>query len=196
MKFKYPPGATPLNGDELKDLIPTHITTQQQLNAFEQMNITLALPWVYKQKDILTIMFIKKLHNKMFNQTWKWAGKFRKTQKNLGIEAYRIEIELKYLCDDIIFQIQNQSFSKDEIAIRLHHRLVSVHPFPNGNGRHARLISDLLLRNLGAPPFSWGAKTFLSLELNITNELRRTYISALKKADQFEYETLLQFARS
>ena len=93
----------------------------------------------------------------MFGQTWKWAGQFRKTQKNIGIDAYRIESELHQLCGDTEYQIQNQSFGADEIAIRFHHRLVFIHAFVNGNGRHARLACELLIQKLGNAQFSWGS---------------------------------------
>ena len=131
----------------------------------------------------------------MFGQTWKWAGQFRKSQKNIGIDAYRIETELHQLCGDTEYQIQNQSFVADEIAIRFHHRLVFIHAFVNGNGRHARLACELLIQKLGNAQFSWGSKTYNHNDLSSLNDMRKAYISALKSADQGDYTNLLRFSR-
>ena len=128
----------------------------------------------------------------MYEHTWGWAGKFRKTQKNIGIEAYRLESEIKLLCDDVLFQIQNNSFSFEEIAARFHHRLVFIHAFPNGNGRHARLATDLLLIKNGQKRFTWG----YNFNRNSQDLNRKAYIEALQKADQHNILPLLEFVRS
>lgn len=195
MKFVFIEGATPIDEDEKLSLIPPHLQTQDELNAFENLNIAQAMPWAYKHQNLLTTSLLKVLHKRMFDQVWKWAGQFRKTQKNIGVEAYRIESELYQLCGDTEFQIEHQSFTKDEIAIRFHHRLVFIHAFVNGNGRHARLIDDLLIQNLGNQPFSWGSKTYNHNDLSSLNDMRRAYISALKEADRGTYEMLLNFSR-
>ena len=122
---------------------------QYELNEFENLNIAQVMPWAHQQQNLLKVGFLKKLHKRMFGQTWQWAGQFRKSQKNIGIDAYRIATELHQLCGDIEYQIQNRSFDPDEIAIRFHHRLVFIHAFVNGNGRHARLACDLLIQHLG-----------------------------------------------
>ncbi len=194
MKFRYPPGATPLEPEELKDLLPQHISTQEQLNAWEQQNILLAEEWALKSrnKDIVSIDFIRELHRKMFDQTWRWAGKFRLTAKNIGIDWYQIPIELKKLCDDVQYQMTHQTFQLDEIAVRFHHRLVWIHAFPNGNGRHARLIADVLLTKNGSPRFTWGKNQ----DLQKATPIRTQYIQALRLADGGNYSHLLTFVRS
>lgn len=196
MKFTFIEGATPIDEDERQSLIPRHIQTQDELNAFENLNIAQVMPWARKQHNLLTVRFLKTLHKKMFGQTWKWAGQFRKSQKNIGIEAYRIESELHQLCGDIQYQIQNKAFASDEIAIRFHHRSVFIHAFVNGNGRHARLACDLLIQDLGNNGFSWGSKTYNHNDLSSLNDMRRAYISALKSADKGDYEQLIHFSRS
>jgi len=192
MKFNYPEGSTPLEPDELSQLIPIHITTQEQLNAWEEKNILVAQRWAIRQKEILSIMFIKKLHLHMFNKTWKWAGDFRKSEKNIGIEWPYISVKIKELCDDVHYQFDHTVYSNDEIAVRFHHRLVWIHAFPNGNGRHARLMADLLIMQKGAARFSWG----MHRDLYRSGEARKLYIEALKFADVGNYEKLLVFARS
>jgi Fic-DOC domain mobile mystery protein B len=192
MEFKYPVGATPLDADELNDLIPTHITTQEELNAWESKNILTGQQWSLKQREILSDVFIKKLHEKMFDQTWKWAGKYRKSEKNLGISWQQIAQKINDLCADVQYQIDQNSYPKDEIAVRFHHRLVSIHPFPNGNGRLARLMADLLIMQLGQERFSWG----MHQDLYSSNVFRKHYISALQSADQGDYSKLLLFCRS
>jgi len=192
MKYNYPEGATPLEQEEILGLIPQHITTHDQLNAWEQKNILEGEQWARKKKDILSVEFIKKLHEHMFNYTWKWAGKFRQTGKNIGIDWHMIPVELKKLCDDVSYQLKHHSFSDDEIAVRLHHRLVWIHPFPNGNGRHGRLMADLLAIQLGHPRFSWG----MQQDLYKVTPIRKQYIEALRLADRGDYSKLIVFARS
>ncbi len=113
MEFEYPIGATPLDANEIEGLIPIHITQQAELNEFEQYNIIKAEQWVatkkFALKEILNQNFIRKLHMRMFDETWHWAGKFRRTEKNLGVDPIMIPIEIKKLIDDADFQIINQT---------------------------------------------------------------------------------------
>lgn len=192
MKFNYPIGSTPLEHEELAELIPDHITTQEELNAWEEKNILNAQSWAFKQKEILNISFIKQLHEHMFNKTWNWAGQFRKSDKNIGIHWPHISTKTKELIDDVCYQLEHVTFSKDEIAVRFHHRLVWIHPFPNGNGRHARLIADLLIVQQGNNRFSWG----MHQDLYKSTPIRKQYIESLRLADHGNYSKLLTFARS
>ena len=194
IELNYPEGATPINAEEIEELLPTHITTQAELDRWEQDNINEALAWVEERKpaDILNESFMKLLHKKMFCNVWKWAGKFRKSEKNIGVSWYKIPVELKQLCDDVEYWIENKTFSKDEIAARFHHRLVSIHLFPNGNGRHARLVADLLLEDiLNKPPFTWGSANLVK-----STDDRKRYIESLITADRGDYELLMNFVIS
>ena len=187
MKFIYPQGATPLNADCAAQLIPSHITIQQQLNEWEATNIQEARKWAFLQrriKNVLDIRFIKILHKKMFDKTWLWAGQWRTHQTNIGVESYRIIAELGQLLDDIQFYIDEGVYDFEETAARLHHKLVWIHPFPNGNGRFARLMADILLFDAGKPLFDWGTNS---------EDNRSIYIAALQAADQFDFEPLLRF---
>jgi Fic-DOC domain mobile mystery protein B len=187
----YPAGATPLDADELANLIPGHITTQGELNEWEQLNIAQGEKWAHRQrKEILDEIFVRRLHRQMFGETWRWAGSFRKSDKNIGVDWLRIGVELKQLLDDARYQIEHSSFPADELAIRFHHRLVAIHPFPNGNGRHARLMADLLVMHLGRPRFTWGSASLVD-----PNETRQRYIKALQAADARDIAPLLAFAR-
>lgn len=193
MKFVYPIGATPYNQDEALALIPRHITTQNQLNEWEQANIIEAEQWLFsrKHKNMLSLEMIKGIHKKMFDKTWKWAGKFRTYNTNIGLPYPIIQESLKTLQDDAIYWINNKTFPTDEIASRVHHRLVFIHPFPNGNGRLARLIIDGFLVSLGAARFSWGNKS-----LDEKSLVRTRYIHALQQADGENFQPLLEFVRS
>jgi len=195
MHIDYPEGATPLDPDEAEGLRLTHITTREQLNIFEAENIRRAAEQAFtaRASDILSETFIRRLHREMFKSVWKWAGEFRKTNKNIGdVPREMIGIELRHLCDDVRFWIDDATFEPDEIAARFHHRLVFIHPFVNGNGRHARLITDLLLEKvLGRPRFSWGGA-----KLESQGEVRDAYIRALRAADRNDYAPLLDFVRS
>lgn len=195
MKFDYPEGATPIDDDELIDLIPKQITIQSELNEWEQLNIADAIKYYDIQRlssdDILKLDFIFELHNRMFDKTWKWAGQSRKTMKNVGVDVSLIYEMTKILCEDVKFQIHNNTFPIDEICARFHHRLVFIHIFPNGNGRHSRLAADLLLKSLNQKMFSWG-----SANLYNKGEARTNYITALKEADKNNYNPLMIFVRS
>lgn len=193
MLFKYAKGATPLSPDEVNNLIPSHITTQKQLDEWEQYNIVQGINWAFSRKrnDLLSILFAKKLHKQMFNNTWLWAGSFRKRQTNIGIASIYIPQELKLLFDDVQFQLEHDSFPIREIGVRLHHRLVFIHPFPNGNGRFSRLMAELLMRHNGEAGFSWG-----NCNLASDSETRGKYLSALREADNGDYSNLIKFADS
>ena len=194
MEFNYPEGATPLNPNEIEGLIPTHITKREELDRWEQENINEAMTWAEerKPKDILNESFMKLLHRKMLCNVWKWAGKFRRSDKNIGVPWNSVPIHLKQLCDDVKYWIDNKTFSEEEIAARFHHRLVSIHLFPNGNGRHARLMADILLEYVfDKPPFTWGKADLIK-----SGEDRTKYIESLIAADKDDYELLMQFVRS
>jgi Fic-DOC domain mobile mystery protein B len=185
--------ATPLTPEERDDLIPTHITSREELNRLEQQNIAAADVWASSRKHyIFRERFLKSLHRRMFNWVWRWAGTFRKTERNLGVEAYTIETELRKAVDDAHYWVENKSYPSDELAVRLHHRLVSVHPFPNGNGRWSRLVADTLIEQLGGTRFTWGG----GADLRAAGKARDTYITALKAADDHDLEPLIKFARS
>ncbi len=192
--FHYPEGATPIDLDETNGLKLTHITTRGELDRWEQDNILEALDWLEstRPKNILTEQFIKKLHKRMFGNVWKWAGTFRHSDKNIGGPWHQVPIELRNLCDDVSAWIETKDLPPDEIAARFHHKLVLIHPFPNGNGRHARMMADLLVENiLGQPRFTWGSQN-----LSAMSEIRSQYISALHAADRFNIQPLLEFVRS
>jgi len=192
--FEYPDGATPIDPDEASGLILTHITTQGELNRWEQDNINEAFAWIEKIKPtkILNEEFITRLHKKMFGNVWKWAGKFRRFDKNIGVSWDQIPVSLKNMCDDSAHWIETQSEPPEEIVIRFHHRLVWIHPFPNGNGRHARLMADIFIENLlHGSPFTWGRQN-----LSKPSENRSRYISALREADNGNLLPLLEFAKS
>lgn len=184
---------TPLEAEEREQLIPTYITTRAELNEAEQVNITRASLWLRRARnvDVLDDAFLRDLHKRMFGEVWKWAGQYRKTPRNIGIDAYRIPMAVRELVHDARYWVDNGTYPPDEIAIRFSHRLVSIHPFPNGNGRHSRLVADLLAMELGQPRFTWGRANLVD-----PGESRGAYVAALRAADGGEIEPLLDFARS
>ena len=191
--YHYSAGATPLDPDEAEKLKLKHITTREELNRWEQDNINDALDWVQKhrQGDILTEKFIKTLHQKMFGNVWRWAGKFRQSGKNIGVDYRQIPVSLHLLLQDVHYWIKEKVYPADEIAIRFHHKLVWIHLFPNGNGRHARLMTDILLVEiLKQKPFNWTIQG-----MQDEDKIRDAYLNALKKADKGDYSMLLEFVR-
>jgi Fic-DOC domain mobile mystery protein B len=191
--FAQPDDATPLDAEEREGLAQTWITTRADLNEAEQANIDDAVAWTGRRRDteILTEGFVFELHKRMFGDVWSWAGSTRKTGKNIGVDPRQIHIQLGGLLRDAQYWVEHRSFSADEIAVRLHHGLVAIHPFPNGNGRHARLMADLLIAQLGGEPFSWGGGILRDI-----GTLRAEYIGALRAADNHDFTPLLVFARS
>ena len=152
-------GGTELTEEEREGLIPSYITLRSELNEAEQANILEAAEWAFARKrDLLDEKFLNNLHKRMYGNVWRWAGRYRTSGKNIGIDAYRIPTELRQLLDDCRYWIENGTYEPDEIAARFHHRMVSIHCYPNGNGRHARLAADLLLKSMGQERFSWGGK--------------------------------------
>ena len=189
------PGATPLDRDEAAGLVPTYISTQGELNALEQENILKAEEWLSrarKPEAILSEKFFRQLHREMFGDVWRWAGKYRNSEKSIGVPSVQVPVAVKTMLDNTRFQLENKVYEHDELAARLHHRAVEIHAFANGNGRHARYFSDALLETLGQPRFSWGAKA----ELGQAGAARTAYIAALKEADGKKFGALLKFVRS
>jgi Fic-DOC domain mobile mystery protein B len=190
--FVQPDDATPLTPEEQRDLTPSHISYRRELNEAEQENIVRGQDWaLQRRRDLLSEKFIKDLHKRMLGDVWRWAGDFRKTERNLGIPPYEIPVALRQLLLDAKAWIEHKSYSPDEIAVRFHHRLVEIHPFPNGNGRHSRLMADLLVMELERDRFSWG-----HANLQQAGAVRRHYIDTLQAADNHDIGPLLAFARS
>lgn len=192
----YIDGQTPLDEEEKEGLLITMISTREELDEFEQYNIEKAIQWIYsrklKKEQLLSEKFIKELHKKMYGEVWRWAGKFRTSEKNLGVTSYKIATELKVLIDDCLFWIENNTFEPVEIAVRFKHKLVSIHCFSNGNGRHSRLMADLIMEKIFVKPvLGWGGNNLVQ-----QNNTRNHYIKAVKLADKNEFRTLIEFAQS
>jgi Fic-DOC domain mobile mystery protein B len=184
--------ATPLTPDERRALIPTHITLRWELNEFEQIGVARADRWAFARKrDVLSEDFLFALHRRMFRDVWRWAGQPRQSERNIGVDHWLIGPELRTLLDDARYWIEHQSFAPDEIAVRFHHRLVFIHPFPNGNGRWSRLAADRLVVQLGGDRFTWGRGDLLAIDV-----LRARYVAALRAADTHDIGPLIRFARS
>ncbi len=195
-ELKAPDGATPLDPEETEGLLPSHVATQAQLNEWEHRNITLALGLAFPRRtrtvvDTLTCAFAEQLHRRMFDQTWRWAGRYRTTGKNIGVPAERVRIALQECLLNTVSWHDAEMFPADERAARFHHQLVLIHPWPNGNGRWARLLADAYLHAAGYPPISWGGAG-----LNSATAVREAYIAALRSADRGIFDPLLRFVRT
>jgi len=198
VEIQYEEGQTPIDEDEKDGLIIPSVTTRGELDEVEQRNIEEAIRWTlghrkkFTAAEILTEAFVQDLHRRMLGEVWQWAGSFRQTNKIIGVDKYQVGIELRALFDDCKYWIEKRTFGEDEIAIRFKHRIVSIHCFANGNGRHARLMADLIAEKIfGQEVFSWGAK-----ELSRHGKSRSTYLTALREADKGRYQPLMIFARS
>ena len=196
LELNYINGQTPLDEDEKEGLIIKTITIRKELDEQEQLNIEESKVWLLKTKldipKILSEDFIKKLHSKMFGNVWRWAGSYRNSNKNIGVDKFEIPIHLRNLLDDTKYWIDNKTFSEDEIVIRFSHRIVQIHLFPNGNGRHSRLIADVLInKGFAKQEFTWG-----STNLTTAGTVRSLYLTTLRNADNGNFKDLITFARS
>jgi Fic-DOC domain mobile mystery protein B len=193
--FATEDGNTPLSPQEQDDLMPD-LATKEELNEWERQNLLEAYGWAFDprnlhRQDPFAESYVRKLHQRMFDQTWKWAGTYRTTEKNIGIPHYQIRDVLAALLGDVRYWVEHQTFEPDELAVRFHHRLVLIHPFVNGNGRHARLMADVFLQRQGRPVFTWGGADIVR-----AGNFRFKYIDALRVADKNDIQPLLAFARS
>ena len=196
LNLVYLPGQTPLDEEEKDRLKIKTIETKGELDEFEQKNIEQAIQWTlgrkYKTDKIISESFIKSLHQRMYSEVWIWVGNFRQTNKNIGVDRWQIPTELRKLLNDTLFWIEHNSFSEDEIAIQFKHRIVSIHCFPNGNGRHSRLMADLITEKIfKRKVFTWGQSNISS-----KHGIRTEYLNALKKADKGNYTDSINFSRS
>lgn len=183
---------TPLDAEEREQLIPSYITLRRELNEAEQVNIAAAAKWLSsRRRDVLDEKFLRELHRRMFGQVWRWAGRYRTTPRNIGVDAYHIGMDVAQAIDDARFWVANNTYPPDEIAVRFSHRLVAIHPFPNGNGRFSRMVGDLLAVHLGQPRFSWGSQSLVDASVT-----RAAYVAALRAADAHDLAPLIAFARS
>jgi len=183
---------TPLTAEEREQLIPSYVTLRHELNEAEQINIGAALRWAYaRRRNILDRDILSELHQRMFGDVWRWAGQYRTTARNIGVEAYRIAMDVQQAIDDARYWVDHATYQPDEIAVRFSHRLGAIHPFPNGNGRFSRLVGELLAGQLGQSPFTWG-----QVNLVDAGETRARYVDALRAADNHDIGPLLLFARS
>ncbi len=196
LELIYQEGQTPLAEEEKEGLLLKTISTHAELDEAEQLNIEEAVEWTMKKnfsiRDILSDEFINGLHKRMYRDVWRWAGNFRKTEKNIGVDWMMIPVELKTLIDDCKFWIENKIFSEEEIAIRFKHRIVSIHCYSNGNGRHSRLIADVIISHVFSKPvFTWGAGDLVK-----AGQIRKKYIESLRAADKGNYDQLSAFSRT
>lgn len=196
LELDYKDGETPLDDDEKEGLLIKTIATRGELDEFEQQNIEQAVLWSlnrsFKPEAVFTEEFIQGLHKRMYGDVWAWAGDFRQTNKNIDVDKWQISVELKYLLDDTKFWYANNTYNPDELTIRFKHRLVSIHCFPNGNGRHSRLMADIIIEKIFKQPvYSWGATSLVK-----EGNTRAAYLSAIKAADQGDIEPLIKFAKS
>jgi Fic-DOC domain mobile mystery protein B len=196
LELDYIAGQTPINDDDKAGLLIPTISTRGELDEFEQLNIEEAVQWTlsrrFREEDTLSEHFVRELHKRMFGNVWKWAGEFRKTGTNIGVDPWQIAVSLRNLLDDTRYWTANKVFSPDEIALHFKHLLVSIHCFPNGNGRHSRLMADIIVEQLFMREhFSWGAGN-----LSAEGSARSEYLKAVKAADKGDYSLLSVFARS
>lgn len=192
--FEFQEGQTPIDESEREGLKISSISTQAELDQLEQLNIEKAIGWTIgrrlRAEKILTEAFLKMIHKRMFSEVWKWAGEFRRTDKNIGVPWYRVGTDVHQLCNDALYWVQNETYPPAEIALRFKHRLVSIHCFPNGNGRHSRIMADLLMECVfDLPVFSWRGSGLVKAD-----EQRNAYIKALRAADGGNVQPLLEFA--
>ena len=166
------------------------------LNEAEAENILVAANRWYRRRltldSLLDDVAVRDLHRDMFGEVWAWAGSYRSRLLNIGVDPTQVPVAVRGLVDDAKYWFATDSPAEvDVAAVRLHHALVAIHPFSNGNGRHARLLTDLVLSVVKAPAFTWGRR-----DLGPISEVRARYVAALRQADRGDYEALVEFVRT
>lgn len=197
LTINHKDGQTPLSEEEMEGLLIDTITTHAELDEFEQMNIEKAIEWTltrkFKPEYIFSEKFVRELHKRMFEEVWSWAGNFRLSEKNIGIKFHLIRTALKQLNDDCLFWLNNKTYNENEIAIRYKHQLVNIHCFANGNGRHSRLMADVIHKQIfNFNYFNWGSHS----NLVKAGEQRTKYLKAIREADNANIQPLIDFANS
>lgn len=190
--FEQPDDATPLRPEEAAALrVP--VVDRRQLNEIEAANVASGRAWALRsRKDCLTADYLCELHKRMFGDVWRWAGNYRTFDVNIGNTPFvQVPVEVRQVLDDARYWMDNGTYAPAELAVRLHHRLVLVHPFVNGNGRCTRLLADVVVKRLKAAPLSWG-----SVSLAETGEARAAYVAALRDADNHDLDPLVRFAQA
>jgi len=191
---EVPGGPTPVTPEEALEL-RISIQSREELNAFERENILEARAWALsprtlRRDDLLTEGFMRDLHRRMFGRVWHWAGRFRTTERNMGRPVHALAMDVRSLLDDARYWRGHGTYPVVEASVRFHHRLVSVHPWVNGNGRHSRLMADILVSAQGGAPLSWGR----SADLVAPGDVRTQYMAALRAADAGDFGPILAFA--
>jgi Fic-DOC domain mobile mystery protein B len=190
--FAADDAATPLTPEERRDLIPSYVALRSELNEVEALNVAAGDRWALSRKrDVLDEVFLQRLHLRMFGDVWRWAGKYRSSERNIGVAPHMVAVAMHQTIDDARYWVDHTSWPPDELAVRFSHKLVSVHPFPNGNGRWSRLAGDLLAIQLGEKRLTWGSASIVSI-----SDTRRAYVDALRRADGGDIAPLLAFARN
>ena len=195
MDETQPIGATP--GGDTSGLLLEHLSTTTARNAAETEAISRAYDkYVFRARrkkqgtEWLTDDFIRRVHADMLGTIWEWAGKYRQTKFNLGVDPHLIREQIKLFTEDFLYWNGTEStMSVIEIAARIQHRLTNIHPFTNGNGRHARLITDIFLHSRKLPIPQWPQIQLMAQG----NEIGEQYITAMKKADNGDINDLIQF---
>ena len=195
LNIDYIEGQTPLDEDEKEGLLIETISTRRELDEFEQANIQQAVEWTLKNKfgpdRILTEDFLCEVHKRMLGEVWEWAGNYRRSNKNIGVDKFQISIALRQLIEDALYWIKEKTFEPEELAIRFSHRIVKIHAFPNGNGRHSRLIADIIISHVfDLPVFSWGKS-----DLSKSSNIRKEYLNSIYEADNGNIQQLLNFSK-
>ena len=193
----HAPGATPLTEADLTGLLIPSVTTHGELNAVEAANIIRAQEWALHARGVrlpnmLSDDFLQRLHRHLFGDVWRWAGDYRLANTNLGVPHQQIREHLRNVYADALVWFERKVYSPEEFAVRLHHRVVTVHPFRNGNGRHARMLANLVLvRHFKRDPLPWS-----NSPLRAASAVRQVYLAALRAADDGDLAPLLAFANS
>jgi Fic-DOC domain mobile mystery protein B len=195
---KYSDGNTPIRPDEAEQLVPS-ISTIGELNEYEALNILQARKWAFDSRtmrstDPLEEPYVRELHHRMFDNVWKWAGNYRQTERNVGCDPNEIVQRIPQLLANTRYWLENKTFSTDEALLRFHHQLTTIHPFANGNGRHARMLADVVAVKYDSAEFTWGA----GKDPVAQGSARTRYLAALRTLDANENDvkSLLEFARS
>lgn len=185
-----------MDPDARQFLLPEHadVATNNELNELEALNIADAFAWAddqtWQTADFFTQHVLREIHAKMFDQVWVWAGTYRSREVNIGnCPPEEISTRLEQVLGNLSYQSENGRSAHD-VCTALHHCIAQIHPFPNGNGRHARLVARLLAQTMGLERSSltWGSTEYADEDTR-----KAAYISSLRAADDGDFGPLKSF---
>ena len=178
--FKDRGGQTPLPPELQKGLISKNVQTIGELDEYEEQNIAEGMVWLEDSNaNSLNYSFWLRLHKKLFGNVWNWAGEIRSHDLGNADFLYpeKVRPALMQLIGDAEYWFKNDTYPKKETIARIHEKLLTIHPFANGNGRWSRILTEYICKQNKIDIPKWNLKS-----KDDPQKRRKEYIEAVELA--------------